>query len=92
MILEEATFEAFGYYPIHLSGKSHMPILASCEFCGKFGITTKGDYRTFCRSCMLFLTNINITPRELTLLDVYSKCLLVHWSHNPRLLYPLCFV
>lgn len=51
MILEEATFEAYGYYPSDLKPQSNRPILALCVQCGKEKITTKRDYRYFCNSC-----------------------------------------
>lgn len=52
MILEEETFESFGYYPGALAKRSDKRILAVCETCGKFRNTTKHDYRTFCNSCV----------------------------------------
>ena len=51
MILEEATYEAYGYYPSALKPKSQKKILAACEFCGKFKITSKYAYRSLCPSC-----------------------------------------
>ena len=51
MILEDATYEAFGYYPRELSYGSNKPILAACELCGKFRITSKHDYYVLCGSC-----------------------------------------
>jgi hypothetical protein len=53
MILEEETFEAFGYYPRDLKPQSNKPILAACELCGEFKVTSKSDYRAFCNSCSL---------------------------------------
>jgi hypothetical protein len=55
MQLEDATFEAFGYYASEFKPHSSKPILASCEFCGKFGITTKRGYHTFYHSCSAVL-------------------------------------
>lgn len=51
MILEEATKEAFGYYPRELPPQGRKPILAACNLCGKFRITSKNAYRTLCHSC-----------------------------------------
>ena len=51
MILEDATFEAYGYYPRDLKPQSHKRILAYCDMCGEFKITSKRVYRTLCMSC-----------------------------------------
>lgn len=51
MILEQETFEAFGYFPSGLSLKSNKTILAACENCGKNRTTTKGSYRLLCNKC-----------------------------------------
>jgi len=51
VILEDATFEAFGYEVWELSQKSNKPILAACELCGEFKVSTKHSYSTFCHSC-----------------------------------------
>lgn len=51
MILEEETKEAFGYYSRDLNPKSRKYIIVACELCGKFRITKKCNYRTFCGSC-----------------------------------------
>ena len=53
MILEEATHEAFGYYPSALKSKSNKRILAACDICGEFKVTRKNEYRTLCGSCSL---------------------------------------
>ena len=53
MILEDATFEAFGYYPSALKPQSTKRILACCDICGEFKITSKNVYYTLCRSCSL---------------------------------------
>jgi len=52
MILEEETFEAFGYYVGDLKPRSHKLIIAACELCGEFKETSKSNYRTFCKSCL----------------------------------------
>ena len=51
MILDQETFEAFGYYPNDLKHHSNKRILAYCDLCGKLRVTTKVAYRTFCHSC-----------------------------------------
>ena len=51
MILEEETFEGFGYYPNGLKPKSGKRILAACDSCGKVRITSKHIYRSLCKSC-----------------------------------------
>ena len=51
MMLEEATWEAFGYYPGELKPKSSKLVIASCELCGDFRVQRKGVYHTFCQSC-----------------------------------------
>ena len=51
MILEEATFEAFGYYPKDLKPQSAKKILAVCDECGDVRVISKHNYRALCRSC-----------------------------------------
>lgn len=53
MILEEATYEAFGYYSSELSRKNSKPILAACELCGEFKVQPKCRYHTFCYACAI---------------------------------------
>ena len=55
MILEDATFEAFGYELFELTLQSNNPIIAACELCGEFRVTTKNYYYTFCKSCSTIL-------------------------------------
>jgi hypothetical protein len=57
MILEDATKEAFNYYSYKLPRKSSKPIIAVCELCGKFKVTSKNNYRTFCKSCSPLLAS-----------------------------------
>jgi G:T-mismatch repair DNA endonuclease (very short patch repair protein) len=52
MILEDETFEAFGYYPSKLTHGSSKPILAACELCEAFRVLSRNDYRLFCKSCV----------------------------------------
>jgi G:T-mismatch repair DNA endonuclease (very short patch repair protein) len=51
MILEEETFEAFGYYPSDLKPHSNKHILAACNDCGKTRKTSKNKYYPLCSSC-----------------------------------------
>lgn len=51
MILEEETFEVFGYYPSKLSLQNHKRILVVCELCGEIRVPQRRDYRFFCPSC-----------------------------------------
>ena len=51
MILEQETFESFGYYPSELTYGSIKPILAACNDCRKIRKTSKNNYRTMCPSC-----------------------------------------
>ena len=51
MILEEETFEKFGYYPSKLKSRSVKKILVKCDECGKVRISSKDAYRALCRSC-----------------------------------------
>ena len=51
MILEDATFDAYGYYPSDLSHGSGKRILATCDECGKIRAIRKRDYRALCMSC-----------------------------------------
>lgn len=53
MILEDATFKAFGYYPSELKPKSHKRIIAACDDCGKVRIASKAAYHSLCISCAL---------------------------------------
>lgn len=51
MILEEATYEAFGYYAKDLTSGSHKLIITTCTLCGEFRIIEKHNYQTFCKPC-----------------------------------------
>lgn len=51
MILEEETYEKFGYYPSDLTPQSGKRILAACDECGKIREIYKRYYRDFCGSC-----------------------------------------
>ena len=50
-ILEEETFEAYGYWPRNLTLHTHKLVLAACDGCGKIRVLRKGDYRDLCKSC-----------------------------------------
>jgi G:T-mismatch repair DNA endonuclease (very short patch repair protein) len=51
MILEEETYEKFGYYPNDLKPHSNKKILAACGDCGKIRETSKNGYHSLCPSC-----------------------------------------
>lgn len=51
MILEEKTYEKFGYYPSDFKPKSRKKILVACDKCGKIKETQKRHYRPLCISC-----------------------------------------
>ena len=51
MILEEETFERFGYYSTDLSSHSHKKIVVACDDCGKVRLVMKQDYRALCLHC-----------------------------------------
>ena len=51
MILEEETFEKFGYYPSDLKPKSGKKIVAKCDDCGKIRENRKCDYVPLCKPC-----------------------------------------
>ena len=51
MILEEETFEKFGYYPGDLLPYSSKKIVVACDVCGKNRIANKGNYHPLCNSC-----------------------------------------
>ena len=53
MILEDATHEAYGYYPSALSHGSHKRILAACDDCNKIRVTSKHSYRALCHPCTM---------------------------------------
>ena len=51
VILEEATFEKFGYYSADLSHKSNKRLLVACDKCGKIRYIRKQSYRALCLNC-----------------------------------------
>ena len=51
MILEQETFDAYGYYPKDLTHGSAKPILAVCDGCGKIRAIRKSAYYALCMSC-----------------------------------------
>ena len=52
MILEEETFEKFGYYPRDLKPKSNKRILVTCDKCNRIREIKKEDYRNLCKFCV----------------------------------------
>ena len=53
MILDQETFEGFGYYPSDLKPQSNKKILAVCDSCGKARAIPKKSYRSLCLSCSM---------------------------------------
>lgn len=51
VILEEATYEIYGYYSSELTRRSGKPILAACDECSKTRVTSKHIYRDLCLFC-----------------------------------------
>lgn len=51
MILEQETFDAYGYYPSKLTHGTRKPILAACDECGKIRKIRNRGYRNLCPSC-----------------------------------------
>lgn len=51
MILEDATFEKFGYFPSNLKPQSGKRILTICDKCSKVRIAKKSHYHALCKSC-----------------------------------------
>ena len=51
MILEEETYEKFGYHPSKIAPKSRKRILAACDGCGEVRGMKKNGYHSLCRSC-----------------------------------------
>ena len=51
MILEDATFEAYGYYSSALKPQSVKKILVVCDGCGKPRAIPKDGYHSLCKSC-----------------------------------------
>ena len=51
MILEEETFEKFGYYSTDLKLQSNKKIVAVCDDCGQVRVRSKQGYRALCSSC-----------------------------------------
>ena len=51
MILEQETFEEYGYWPSELAPHSHKRIISICIFCGKVRVVPKHNYYPLCNSC-----------------------------------------
>jgi hypothetical protein len=51
MILEEATKEAFGYFPSALTHGSHKHIVCICDYCRCIRVLEKRKYTHLCKSC-----------------------------------------
>lgn len=81
MILEEATYEAFRYYPSTLKPQSNKRILATCEWCGEFRVTSKNGYRTFCQTCIRRLSEQNKGAKNGTFGKRGAEC--PNWKGGP---------
>lgn len=51
MILEQQTFDEFGYWPSELRQFSSKKIIVACDKCGKIRVILKRSYRCLCISC-----------------------------------------
>ena len=51
MIDEDHMLQLYGYTSDELKPQSNKPIIAVCEECGKYRITTKNAYRELCYDC-----------------------------------------
>ena len=51
MIDEDRTMQLYGYTSDELSPKSHNPIVAVCDECGRHRVLPKSGYRDLCRKC-----------------------------------------
>ena len=51
MILEEETYEKFGYYPNELKPQSHKRVLAACDGCEKIREIYQFSYHSLCNRC-----------------------------------------
>lgn len=64
MILEEETYEKFGYYPSELRQKSTKRILAKCDECGKVRVLRNDQYSKLCMSCAHKRNNLSEETRR----------------------------
>ena len=53
MMLDEETFEDFGYYPAQLSPTSSKLINVACDNCGEIRTVRKSLYRSLCFGCAM---------------------------------------
>lgn len=51
MILENDTFEKFGYYPNKMNPKAHKKIIVKCDKCNKIRTIEYRNYKDLCSSC-----------------------------------------
>jgi hypothetical protein len=59
MILEEATYDAFGYRSSSLKKHSNKFIISVCAVCGDFRVTQKNLHCFLCGSCSCIFTGQN---------------------------------
>ena len=63
-ILEEETYEKFGYYPRDLGPQSAKRILAKCDDCDKIRELYKHSYHSLCKSCAHKKENLSEKTRK----------------------------
>lgn len=51
MILEQETYNRYGYRSSDLKPKSNKPIVVTCDLCGNVRVVAKHNYRPHCKSC-----------------------------------------
>lgn len=60
MILEQETFDKFGYYSGQLKKGSHRPVVRKCDTCGKIGYPRFIRITPYCRGCGVSVNSVNI--------------------------------
>lgn len=64
VILEEDTFEKFGYSPSDLLPHSTKKVVCTCDSCGKIRILSKQKAHKLCRGCALIKIHASGTTRK----------------------------
>jgi hypothetical protein len=60
MILEQETFEKFGYHTSQLKKGSHKPVVRKCDTCGDIGYPRFIRITPYCRGCGVSANSVNI--------------------------------
>ena len=63
-MLEQETFEKFGYYPSQLKPESGKIILAACDKCERIRETSKHNYRDLCTLCVKRGKKRKLEPKD----------------------------